>query len=109
MSSMNLIGFAQWGMRQSAELENQMTSVERLVEYAELPPEPPLESDKKHAPPLDWPQAGNIVFETLSLRYAEGSRPILKELSFRIGAKVKLFHCITDFTPLLTLCSDFFL
>lgn len=90
MNCMHLIGFAQWGMRQSAELENQMTSVERLVEYADLPPEPPLESDTKNVPPKDWPQAGNIVFDTLSLRYAEGARPILKELTFRIDAKVNI-------------------
>lgn len=88
LSSINLIGLCQWGMRQSAELENQMTSVERILEYADLPSEPPLESDDKHAPPKDWPMHGSIEFNSLSLRYAESSSRILRDLTFRINAKV---------------------
>jgi len=42
--SVGLLGMIQWGMRQSAELENSMTSLERVLEYTSVESEPPLES-----------------------------------------------------------------
>lgn len=42
--AIGLTGMLQWGMRQSTELENQMTSVERVLEFTEVEREPPLTS-----------------------------------------------------------------
>lgn len=42
--SIGLTGMFQWGIKQSAELENHMTSVERVLEYFNIEKEAPLES-----------------------------------------------------------------
>jgi ATP-binding cassette subfamily C (CFTR/MRP) protein 4 len=42
--AVTLTGLLQWGIRQSAELETQMTSVERVLEYSRIEKEPSLES-----------------------------------------------------------------
>ena len=43
-SAMSLTGVFQWAVRQSAETDNQMTSVERVMEYGQLTSEANLES-----------------------------------------------------------------
>jgi len=67
--AMGMTGMVQWGMRQSAELENTMTAVERVVEYEDLEPEGDFESKPNKKPPKDWPEDGKIVFDDLSLKY----------------------------------------
>ena len=44
-----MLGMLQWGIRQSSETENHLTSIERLLEYAKLEPEPSLANDEKQA------------------------------------------------------------
>ena len=67
--SIALTGMFQWGMRQSTELENQMTSVERVLEYTNVEQESALETSKEKRPPSTWPQHGKVVFSNLYLRY----------------------------------------
>ncbi|XP_059225376.1 probable multidrug resistance-associated protein lethal(2)03659 [Stomoxys calcitrans] len=85
--AMGLTGMVQWGMRQSAELENNMTSVERIVEYEDLEPEGELESKPDKKPPQSWPEKGNIVFDDLCLRYSPDPKTenVLKSLNFVIA------------------------
>lgn len=86
----NLIGIIQWGMRQTAELENQMTSVERVAEYSNIDSEPPIESEPKYRPAKNWPVVGDIRFSSLSMRYTKNSDCVLRQLTFDIKHKEKI-------------------
>uniref|UniRef100_H3A153 ATP binding cassette subfamily C member 4 n=1 Tax=Latimeria chalumnae TaxID=7897 RepID=H3A153_LATCH len=83
-----LTGLFQWAVRQSAEVENLMTSVERVTEYSELQSEAPLESDKP--PPKDWPNQGVIVFENVNFAYSGYGPLVLKNLNACIRSKEKV-------------------
>ncbi|KAG5868645.1 hypothetical protein JTB14_012370 [Gonioctena quinquepunctata] len=85
--AMGLTGCFQWGMRQWSELENQMTSVERVKEYADLVPEA---EGKVKEPPKLWPEKGNIQFRNMSLRYSPTDPCVLKNLNFEIKEKEKI-------------------
>ncbi|XP_054655590.1 ATP-binding cassette sub-family C member 4-like isoform X3 [Dunckerocampus dactyliophorus] len=77
--AVTLVGNFQWTVRQSAELENMMTSVERVVEYTELKSEAPWETPKR--PPPDWPSRGQVTLERVYLSYGPDGPPILKDIS----------------------------
>ncbi|XP_018368827.1 PREDICTED: probable multidrug resistance-associated protein lethal(2)03659 [Trachymyrmex cornetzi] len=50
-------------MRQSTEVENQMASVERILEYNGVDSKPPLESVPDKKPKFDWPQEAGSAQE----------------------------------------------
>ena len=89
--AINLVGMCNWGLRQTAELENQMTSVERVIEYATLPSERSLDSSvdvsKKLSP--NFPNSNNIKFKNVSLKYSDNGEHVLRNLSFEVKENVK--------------------
>ncbi|PNF20422.1 Multidrug resistance-associated protein 4 [Cryptotermes secundus] len=89
--SLALVGMMQWGMRQSAEVANQMMSVERVVSYKYIPEEPLLETPQGTNIPRGWPSEGRIEFEKLYLRYGESGEPsAIKNLNITIQSKEKV-------------------
>lgn len=88
--SIGLTGMFQWGMRQSTELENQMTSVERVLEYTSVDHERELESPPDKRPPKSWPEHGEVKFHNLYLKYTLTEPPVLKNLNFLIKPKEKV-------------------
>ncbi|XP_017763434.1 PREDICTED: probable multidrug resistance-associated protein lethal(2)03659 isoform X2 [Eufriesea mexicana] len=88
--SIGLTGMFQWGMRQSTELENQMTSVERVLEYSNLENEPALESTPDKKPKETWPEEGEIKFKGVFMRYDPAEPPVLKNLNIVIYPQEKI-------------------
>lgn len=87
----SLMTMCQWGMRQTSEVENQMTSVERVVEYSKLEAEAALETEAQHRSANDeWPQHGAITFDKLCLRYSRNGHAVLKDLNLQIRASEKI-------------------
>uniref|UniRef100_A0A1E1XAH8 Putative abc transporter n=1 Tax=Amblyomma aureolatum TaxID=187763 RepID=A0A1E1XAH8_9ACAR len=89
-NALMLTGMFQWGVRQSAEIESQMTSVERVLEYSNIEPEADLESAPEKKPPPTWPEHGAITLDGMSLSYAKGEPPVLKDLHCHIKAMEKI-------------------
>lgn len=73
-----MMGLLQWGIRQWAELENQMTCVERLNEYSDT-------EQEKHAgvDPDSWPLKGHIEYRNVCMTYFTG-KPVLTNVNFEI-------------------------
>uniref|UniRef100_A0A8B9PQ51 ATP binding cassette subfamily C member 4 n=1 Tax=Apteryx owenii TaxID=8824 RepID=A0A8B9PQ51_APTOW len=86
--AITLMGTFQWGVRQSAEVENLMISVERVMEYTELEKEAPWETDKH--PPPEWPSQGMIAFENVNFTYSLDGPLVLRHLSVLIKPKEKV-------------------
>lgn len=110
---LSLMSLSQWGVRQTAELENNMTSVERIMEYVNLEAEEKAESNEKndkvrkkwkeqlkekrnenvHEALEKWPKNGAIEFIDVSLKYAEKGERMLKSLSMKIDSGEKVTIC----------------
>ncbi|XP_039312865.1 probable multidrug resistance-associated protein lethal(2)03659 isoform X2 [Solenopsis invicta] len=99
---MAMTGMIQWGMRQSAEVVNQLMAVERVFEYIQLPTEPNIRDrgvyvKKKNKnlalpsnAPKNWPEEGCIKFKNVYMRYADEDPPVLHGLNLVINPGEKV-------------------
>jgi ATP-binding cassette subfamily C (CFTR/MRP) protein 4 len=69
------------------DLDYQMTSVKRVVEYTDITPEP---FGGTFTPPESWPSEGNVAFSSVSMRYSLDKPLVLKEVNFTVKSGEKI-------------------
>ena len=73
-----------------AQVELDFNSVERIVEYLDVPQEAPATIEEKQ-PPAAWPTSnGDLVVQDLSVKYASHLPAVLKNLSFCVNPSEKI-------------------
>jgi ATP-binding cassette, subfamily C (CFTR/MRP), member 1 len=78
-----------WMVRLSVEVETNIVSVERVLEYANLPSEA-AEIIPGHRPSPTWPPKGAIDFSAYSMRYRPGLELSLKNISLSFKPREKI-------------------
>ncbi|KAI1286762.1 Multidrug resistance-associated protein 1 [Halotydeus destructor] len=76
-------------VRASADLENNLVSVERCIEYTRTPTEADLEIESTK-PKKSWPDTGIIEFKEYAARYRDGLDLVLKNVNFGVKAGEKV-------------------
>ncbi|XP_023934404.2 ATP-binding cassette sub-family C member 4 isoform X1 [Bicyclus anynana] len=84
-----LTGMLQFGVRQTAEVISQMTSVERILQYTRIEREPQWEKGNKETP-KGWPWRGRVEFRNCYMKYTPQDLPVLKNLNLVIESGWKV-------------------
>ncbi|CAD5125739.1 DgyrCDS13948 [Dimorphilus gyrociliatus] len=79
---LNILEPFEFFFRMLTELENAMTSVERINEYTKIESEHSLHGKPELEPPKDWPSTGKLQFENVVLQYIPEKSPVLNDISF---------------------------
>uniref|UniRef100_A0A4W2CTZ2 Multidrug resistance-associated protein 4 n=1 Tax=Bos indicus x Bos taurus TaxID=30522 RepID=A0A4W2CTZ2_BOBOX len=85
--TLTLMGMFQWCIRQSAEVENMMISVERGIEYTDLEKE--VSWEYEYCPPPSWPESGKIYFSNVNFRYSLDGPLVLKNVEMFVNPREK--------------------
>ncbi|QKX61086.1 uncharacterized protein TRUGW13939_08232 [Talaromyces rugulosus] len=78
-----------WIVRQTVEVETNIVSVERVLEYANLPSEAP-DVIFKSRPTIGWPANGGVSFKNYSTRYRPELDLVLKDINLDIKPHEKI-------------------
>ncbi|XBW38432.1 hypothetical protein QEN19_004020 [Hanseniaspora menglaensis] len=81
-------------VRTFTQVETNIVSVERILEYTELAPEAPMSVEHNDSQlPENWPEHGEVVFEEYSTTYRKELDPSLRGVSFKINPGEKVGIC----------------
>ncbi|XP_011705548.1 PREDICTED: multidrug resistance-associated protein 4-like, partial [Wasmannia auropunctata] len=80
--SLRLFGILQYGIKMFIETMALMISVERILQYTNLPKEEPVTSD--NPPPPTWPSQGRLILKNVNMKYRKDNPLVLKNLNVSI-------------------------
>ncbi|KAK1124889.1 hypothetical protein K0M31_006239 [Melipona bicolor] len=86
--SLGIMGSLQHAVKRNGEMISHVASVERILEYTNLPKEASWTSDAP--PPVDWPKHGQVTLNNVSMKYDKEEAPVLKNLNLTIEAGWKV-------------------
>lgn len=78
-----------WIVRMTVEVETNIVSVERILEYSQLTPEAP-EVIEDNRPNKSWPESGKITFNNYSTKYRPELDLVLKNIDLTINPREKV-------------------
>ncbi|XP_078175277.1 ABC transporter C family member 3-like [Carex rostrata] len=78
---LNLNMLQTWVVWNLCNLENKIISVERILQYTNIPSEPPLSTPKDLSLDNSWPAQGDIMLKNLQVRYAPQLPFVLRGLT----------------------------
>lgn len=87
--ALQVIGILNAIIRCWAEIQSNTVSVERIIEYCNLPSEAPMVIEANR-PPKNWPTDGGIVFKNYSTKYRANLDPVLKDVNLTIKPAEKI-------------------
>jgi ATP-binding cassette subfamily C (CFTR/MRP) protein 4 len=108
----------QYMIRQSAQVVNNMVSVDRVLQFRDLPAEAAFTNEYDNGVSNEWPHTGTLDIQDLSVRYQDDLPLSLHSLSFqidggsRVGKLLNIFYCPIEYffsqtrSPLLHLYSQ---
>eukprot|EP01006_Ploeotia_vitrea_P048390 TRINITY_DN67229_c1_g2_i1.p1 TRINITY_DN67229_c1_g2~~TRINITY_DN67229_c1_g2_i1.p1 ORF type:complete len:1390 (+),score=148.98 TRINITY_DN67229_c1_g2_i1:25-4170(+) len=92
LSLSNILSFTNtfgWMVRQIVMAESQLTSVERIVEYGDLPAEAaPIVPGNR--PARTWPETGRVNISEVCMRYREDLDLVLKSINMNVNPREKI-------------------
>ena len=78
-----------WVVRQTADLETNIVSVERIKEYSQVEQEAPWVKEIEK-PAKDWPAIGHVDIESYGLRYRKDLELVIENISCNISGGEKV-------------------
>ena len=86
--AVNVVNTVDRAVRMFSEVNSQMTSAERVLEYTRVQPED--RRNWRKTPPKNWPSMGKIEMKNVSLWHYNGGPLALKNITFKIKAMEKI-------------------